>query len=257
MPSPKSDRGPSRLNFWLVVAVGAAVGMFLLLAWWPEFLRTKIQDGVTLAFEVVAEFEVEGVTYAGSAIWEMDTWIAKFPTVGGRRFAVRGEAFRLHGGGRHLFLLRRPVLGGSGLEYGYFPRQCEPSGAQSVSEAIAWLRDEFTGPCEVSVAANIDLPVLVEIADLAIPGSINEIPYSLPDGAASCQRICLRSLRVERTSTTITRGIETILPWLQHFQFGMTDVITGQAGATAGTSGNSFKLIDFSTELGKGRMYGP
>ncbi len=239
----------------LVSAIAATAVFLLVIGLGEPLYRSYVQDSANLNFEIRAEYDVEGVRYTGSSIWNMESWIAKFPTSASRQFRVSGEAFALEGGSRSLFVLRREKPAGTGYNVGHYPSLCEPVGPYSVSQSLAWLREQFVGPCEVGTSAEARLPTLIEIGDLEDPSSIRELAYSAPDPSGACPSVCLRSLEVQRSSLPIRTGIDQKLPWLRDLDFAMTDVATGQVGASARSSGMGFKLLDFSTELGNGRMY--
>ena len=215
--------------------------------------RQWLQDEATLNFSIYAAIEVDGSVYSGSAVWQTRTWSVKFPSSAGTYAEVRGEAIALDGGARNLFLLKKPSSGGSGLSYANFPMDCYPDGLPPETDIIAWLRNSFTGPCNVLHDAD-RLPALVEIADLSRPETVRQITYNVPGGDGLCQTPCLKTLRVERTNSFLTTGIEDIIPKLAGYKYGLTDIETGNIRLSGPMALSRFTLIDFSTEIGSGEM---
>ena len=219
---------------------------------WGSFFQNEAH----LTYSIDAKFEVDGFRYQGSAVWEMKHWVVKFPATAGPYFKVRGEAIALTGGPKNLFLLRRRVGGTSGDAYGGLPYYCVPPNLPNDWTSVDWVQREFSGPCEVSLSPRAKLPTLIEISALDDPTSIQELVYTVGTADESCTSPCLRALVVARSELPITTGIERRLPWLQKYEFGMTDVLTGAVVRSSGPSMGPM-LIDFSTELGNGRLYGP
>lgn len=229
-----------------IFSVFGLLVVILLIFSWPAFF----QEEAELTFSVSATVEVDGQMYSGTSVWHMRNWIVKFPARSPVYSEVRGEAIHLTGGGRNLFILRKAVGGGSGTTYGDFPESCAAIQASPRQHLLPWLREEFTGPCELIGVARVLFPVLVEVPDLSRPESARELTYDVPAQAGgSCLSPCLVSLTVERSDGRISTGIEELIPALAGLATGMASLETGETVSWHPETVGSFVLLDFSTEL--------